>query len=288
VLGALNGVPSVGKLSTGAVDLTLPETEGVSFPRYRGEDTSRKATANDPSTYGSVKAANSGALIDGITNTRISPYTTHHRLTQAEIVQLSEDVAREVRKRGPFLSLSHFVNRSLSADDLGRAGALQAATDVTRGTTESINSFYAATSSGVPQPNTDSPEQQITYSGSGFYAEPLDTSAPYEAGKNHRANRLKAMPGWVLQGDILASLGSVISARSDTFVIRTYGDTQNPVTGAVTARAWCEAVVQRLPDYLNTADSAETAPANLSQTDNKKFGRRFVIVSFRWLSPSDI
>ena len=289
VLGALNGVPSVGKLSTGAADLTVPETDGVSFPRYQGEDTSRKITALDPSTHDLVKGANSGAVIDGITNTRIGPYTTHHRLNSAELVQLSEDVAREVRKRGPFLSLSQFVNRSLRADDLGRAGALQAATDVTRGTPTSINSFYSVdTSTGVPQSNTNSPEQQISYSGSSFYAEPLDTSAPYIADKNHHSNRLKGLPGWVLQGDILASLGSVISARSDTFVIRTYGDTQNPVTGAVTARAWCEAVVQRLPDYLNTSDSADTAPANLTQSDNKKFGRRFVVVSFRWLSPSDI
>ena len=288
VLGAMNGVPSVGKLSTGAVDLTLPETDGVSFPRYRGEDTSRKVTVTDPSTHDSVKAGNSGALIDNITNTRISPYTTHHRLSQSELIQLSEDVVREVRKRGPFLSLSHFVNRSLNKDDLGRTGALQAATDVTRGTPASINSFNIVSSTGVPQPNTNSSEQQISYSGSGFYAEPLDTSAPYDAGKNQHANRLKAMPGWVMQGDLLASLGSVISARSDTFVIRTYGDTQNPVTGAVTARAWCEAVVQRLPEYLNTADSADTAPANLTQSDNKKFGRRFVVVSFRWLSPSDI
>jgi Tfp pilus assembly protein PilX len=289
LLGAMNGVPSVGKLSTGAADLTLPETNGVSFPRYRGEDTSRKATTTDTSTYGWVKGDNSGAVIDGITNTRIGPYTTHHRLTPTELIQLSEDLAREVRKRGPFLSLAQFVNRSLSADDLGRTGALQGALDITRGTPASINSFYTtSTLTGVLQPTTNGPEQQITYSGAGFYAEPLDTTAPFTAGANHRANRLKAMPGWVLQGDVLASLGSVISARSDTFVIRTYGDTQNPVTGTVTARAWCEAVVQRLPDYVNPADSSETLPANLNQADNKKFGRRFVVVSFRWLSPSDI
>ncbi len=290
VLGALNGVPAVGKLATGEPDLKEQQAEGVSFPRYRGEDTNRKVTKKDHSTYGLVKADNAGAVIDDITNTRIGPYTTHHRLTPAELTQFSEDIAREVRKRGPFLSLSQFVNRSLSKDDLGRTGALQGALDITRGTPASINSFYTSdTGSGALKTTTNSPEQRIEYSGSGYYAEPLDTSSPYAAGKNHRANRLKALPGWVLQADVLASLGSVISARSDTFVIRTYGDTQNPVTGSISARAWCEAVVQRVPDYVNsTADAAETTPANLNNDDNKKFGRRFVIVAFRWLGPTDI
>jgi len=54
-----------------------------------------------------------------------------------------------------------------------------------------------------------------------------------------------------MQGDVLQSIGSVLTARSDTFVIRTYGEVLNPLdsTAAPISRAWCEAVVQRLPDY---------------------------------------
>jgi hypothetical protein len=95
------------------------------------------------------------------------------------------------------------------------------------------------------------------------------------------------MPGCLTQADLLNSLGPVLSTRSDTFVIRAYGDVHNPVTSTVEGRAWCEAVVQRTPDYVNpAADAAETFPATDNQ--NQTFGRRFTIVSFRWLSPDDI
>jgi hypothetical protein len=194
-----------------------------------------------------------------------------HRLKDAALTQLSEDIVREVRKRGPFLSLSQFVNRSLSSDDLGRAGALQAALDVTRGSGD-INSFIVA-------------EQKIDFDGEGFYAEPLDTRDPTVPGVNHHANRMKGLAGWVMQGDILGSLGSVMSARSDTFVIRAYGDAVNSVTGDVSARAYCEAVVQRLPEYVDSSDLGVDSPIS---PVNQRFGRRFTVLSFRWLEPSSI
>ena len=61
--------------------------------------------------------------------------------------------------------------------------------------------------------------------------------------------------------------------RSDTFTIRSYGDSVNPVTGDV-IRSWCEAVVQRTTEPLDTA-----APAD---------GRVFKVVSFRWLSDDEV
>jgi hypothetical protein len=90
---------------------------------------------------------------------------------------------------------------------------------------------------------------------------------------------------------VLSALGASLSARSDSFTIRTYGDSVNPATGDVTGRAWCEAVVQRLPDYVRPESvpdgDASTKIANL-HADNQTFGRRFHIVSFRWLSAEDI
>jgi hypothetical protein len=81
----------------------------------------------------------------------------------------------------------------------------------------------------------------------------------------------------------------VLFPRSDTFVIRTYGEAVNPLTSNVEGRAWCEAVVQRFPDYFNkTADGAEVAPGALTSDLNKVNGRRFKVLSFRWLTRSDI
>jgi hypothetical protein len=86
-------------------------------------------------------------------------------------------------------------------------------------------------------------------------------------------------------------------------VIRSYGETVNPATGATEGRAWCEATVQRLPEYFDPTDPPETAladfdlpsdPADPASTPsaahqlNKTYGRRFKVVSFRWLTRSDI
>lgn len=92
---------------------------------------------------------------------------------------------------------------------------------------------------------------------------------------------------WLTQGDIMTALAPVLQPRSDTFVIRTYGDAFNPVTGATEGRAWSEALVQRLPGYFDPADPEETPPLRLNPV-NARFGRRFKIVSFRWLTRSDI
>ena len=65
------------------------------------------------------------------------------------------------------------------------------------------------------------------------------------------------MPGWLTQADVLSPLAPVLTARSDTFVIRTYGEAPtvkfagngpNPES----AKAWCEVTVQRIPDYVKS------------------------------------
>jgi hypothetical protein len=92
---------------------------------------------------------------------------------------------------------------------------------------------------------------------------------------------------WLTQGDIMTGLAPSIMVRSDTFVIRTYGDSYNPATKTVEGRAWAEALVQRTPEYSDPADPAETPLAQLNPL-NRRLGRRFKIVSFRWLARSDI
>ena len=98
------------------------------------------------------------------------------------------------------------------------------------------------------------------------------------------AARAVGSSGHLRQAGILTALGSQISVRSDTFVIRAYGDHRGS-TGKVEAVAYCEAVVQRVPEFLDPSDSPEVIPvSNLNQL----FGRSFQMVSFRWLSPSEI
>ena len=182
---------------------------------------------------------------------------------------LAVELVREIRKRGPFLSLGHFVNRRLvssGAPDaaFGLKGALQAALD-----RSTVNAGFPASDKG-----TIGTSERIAYS------DPDAAEGYMNTG----------IPGWVTQADILQILGPSLSARSDTFLIRAYGDAVNPATGGIAGRAWCEAVAQRLPDYVVPRNGSSGNAPEDTPTDpaNKTFGRRYQIVSFRWLSPEDI
>jgi hypothetical protein len=135
---------------------------------------------------------------------------------------------------------------------------------------------------------------------------PVTTAIP--AGTGVTLSHDTGIPGWLTQADILQAIGPNLSARSDTFVIRAYGDSLDLVNSPdsnikptdVKGRAWCEAVVQRFPDYIDPTDAASTFPAYannqltaagvpvLTKLINQVYGRRFRIVSFRWLTKEEI
>jgi hypothetical protein len=58
--------------------------------------------------------------------------------------------------------------------------------------------------------------------------------------------------------------------------------------GNIQARVWCEAVIQRGAAYVDPSDPASTATASLKSPVNARFGRRFDMVSFRWLHPQEV
>lgn len=78
------------------------------------------------------------------------------------------------------------------------------------------------------------------------------------------------------QAEVLESIGHKLAVRSDTFVIRAYGEVVEGPLGVVRGRSCCEAVVQRVPEYLELEEDGHLAV-------NRRFGRRFKVVSFRWL-----
>ncbi|MEX2606752.1 MAG: hypothetical protein WD708_05355 [Kiritimatiellia bacterium] len=90
-------------------------------------------------------------------------------------------------------------------------------------------------------------------------------------------------PAWLSQADVLSALAPFLSTRSDTFAIRTYGDVLN-TNNDVVSRAWCEAVVQRV---ITPVDPVSTL-ADMADAPDEHFGRRFKILSFKWLSESEI
>jgi Tfp pilus assembly protein PilV len=88
---------------------------------------------------------------------------------------------------------------------------------------------------------------------------------------------------WLTQADLLTALGPQLANRSDTFVIRAYGDTLSPATGEVSARAWLEARVQRVPGTIDAADDLAQPPDGPGD-----FGRAYRVLSFRWLTPDEL
>ena len=72
---------------------------------------------------------------------------------------------------------------------------------------------------------------------------------------------------------MLHGLAPYISPRSDTFVIRSLGEARD-TKGEVVNSVRLEAVVQRVPDWVDPVDDKTTALAELKSEVNKTFGRR--------------
>lgn len=92
---------------------------------------------------------------------------------------------------------------------------------------------------------------------------------------------------YLTQADIMTVLAPVLFVRSDTFTVRAYGEATNPATGATEGKAWCEAIVQRFPEPHAPATAGQPTDAEY-QNPPGDFGRRFKIISLRWLTKSDI
>lgn len=196
-------------------------------------------------------------------------WTSPRSLSDQEINELAVAMVEQVKTRGPFLSLSEFINRRLdgSNEELALKGALQAALDddsvsinaAFRTAERSFNIDGSTETIGMTTAFTKALEGPIAYG-----------STPY-----------------VDQADILRHMGSVLTPRGDTFVVRAYGDSLAK-NGNVEARAWCEAIIQRTPDYVDTSDDAHLKQSDLLSESNKRYGRKFNIISFRWLNVEEV
>lgn len=109
---------------------------------------------------------------------------------------------------------------------------------------------------------------------------------PYESWfdrKQAPQYKTHGMPGYLSQKDLLVPLAPLLTTRGDTFTIRGYGESRDK-TGKTLAKAWCEIVVQRTPEYIGGDDPLEPIliqdGTNYKENDklselSKKFGRRF-------------
>lgn len=232
----------------------------VLFSRFMMSTTDKSvdSTGGYSMSQGSTTFRNSGML---------AAWSEVRLLEPESIRKLAEEMVKQVRKRGPFLSMSDFINRRLdpAGGEAAMKGALQAAIDAT-----DINRDF---------------QDIIVKPQSGNY---------YSFPEAENGSMYTAAPGYLIQSDVLTSLGNILTVRDDTFTVRSYGCVKNPAN-AILAQAWCEAVVQRTMDYVDPTNGPADVEYNpdgskgTGLTDvNKVLGRQFRVVSFKWLDLWDI
>jgi hypothetical protein len=201
----------------------------------------------------------------------------------------------------PYLSLAEFVNRFLAPDSWSnRCGALQAA--IFRADQTQSAGINDRLFSGMPDLKVTAEALQSPQAGQFDFPENIEIR-----NNNNDTNRTHVAmgaPGSLLQSDLLQALGPALATRSDTFTIRCYGEASTPAGD--TGSAWMEVVVQRLPDFVDPVDPPETGNAAASSTGssaptttdvtlrprlepiNQILGRRFKVMSMRWLRLDEI
>ena len=258
----VHGMFNINSTSVEAWKTLLRNTKGARIPYIMANGQTTLTDAHED-TYPYPRTSLSGSGGENMPN----GYGT---LTESQISALATEIVNEIRERGPFLSLSEFVNRRLDSTDLALAGVIQAALDTLSEASDDTNPYQQLQALA---PNTD----LSNIAGDTEYAYPeAAIGSPFFG-----------VPGWIRQADILKPLAPILSARDDTFTIRAYGDSRNS-SGEVKAQAWCEVIVQRSPDFVNPVDPSQSRLENLTQPVNELLGRRYKIVSFRWLDETEL
>lgn len=281
----LDGGFNVNSTSVNAWESLLRSFRDITLPNRTGSAGSITGTA-----YAGVLVPEAGAT-KAIPPTDDKFWNAYRKLTDDEIRNLATEITNQVRQRGPFLGVSDFVNRRLVlTTDTKRgkhafSGVIQSAIDTVSG----INDSRQA---GWTMPTKSAADSSFKY-GADYWGGPIadPEKQNYEAYQSPGLTGTLAegvgAAGHINQGDILQQIGSVLVARGDTFVVRGYGEAQD-ASGTVTARAWCEAVVQRTPIPIDPDDSVGGLNPKSNATGAMDFGRAFRIESFRWLSPDEV
>jgi len=197
------------------------------------------------------------------------------KLTDAQITTLAENIVEQVKKRGPFYDLGDFVTRTR-----GTAGDSYWIQRYTPNSEKSDLSLCGAIQQAIDDSGINDPISADKNT-------PADiANANYAYPDAALRARNTGAPTFLTQGDILQAIGNNLTTRGDTFTIRCYGDSRD-ADGNIMATAYIEAVVTRSINYVNTQDTIDETAATLLP-DSLAFGRKFRVVSVRWLSENEI
>ncbi|HEY9153569.1 MAG TPA: hypothetical protein VIM69_00475 [Opitutaceae bacterium] len=209
---------------------------------------------------------------DSVANT--TRWAAFRTLSDDNIRTLAKEIVAQIKQRGttdggPSMTLGEFVNRRIGTGSSlhATAGLLQTAidnTDINQAAHQNDSKSLSIASVAAKRKTG------------------LVTSSVLDG------NSAEGAPTIISQGDLMQGLASIATVRGDTFKIRAYGEALEANGTTVLARAWCEAVVQRVPEFVDPVDAPEIAINQLTSQANKTFGRRFAIVSFRYLDEKEL
>jgi hypothetical protein len=278
---AVEGAFNINSTSADAWASLLSSIRGkaVQYENLDPQDTGYKEDLNAELTPVLSQAVPAGPAAESLSSSTLAYaalWSGYRSLSDAQIRMLAEKLVEQVKARGPFLSLSQFINREVSTrSPYNQMGAMQAAIDATKINTESEKGSFESSLQSRFKSN------QMPMSGAGLLAAGFEFPEALEGDLNDGAT------GYVTQSQLLRPLAPIMTARSDTFVIRSYGDVT--VNGEVVATVWCEVVAQRNADYVGSDVVALAAwDEPTAGSISERFGRGFKILSFQWLSPADI
>ena len=287
----------------------LPATENnARFPRIQGKTSSSPAAKDigDPtnwSGFANLSDTQIAALAKAIVDENKLRFRISQR-SERDIVKtpgprLFGSLSKPVT---PYLGLSEFINRFLCTDSwASRAGTLQAA--ILRADQDNTGkASYSPLSNKAG--NYEVNENKLSTLTAGTFPNPENIEVFRPASSANPLHTALAAPGNLLQSDLLQSLGSALTTRSDTFILRCFGEAAQ--SSGETGSAWMEVLVQRVPEFIDPTNAPETgnsAPRPLKiapsvETDasvstaltkvNNVLGRRFKVISMRWLKADEI
>ena len=257
----INGAFNVNSTSVAAWSAFLSGNKGLTIQSIQGTTDSGTDTPFPLSSSASDTTSNNG-------------WEKFSRLSDSDISNLAASIVDQVRTRGPFMSISDFVNRRISSGSSSYQGAIQEAIE------------QAGINSGIRANTSDTSPNYSDYSSIFPYSDAASVGA---------RNNATGVPLEINQANILLPIAAKLSARTDTFKIRAYGEVVS--AGGDVIKAVCEATVQRVPEYLDPVDEPwdenDATPlfptgSALLEPINQAFGRRFEIIQLRWLDQAEI
>ena len=257
----INGAFNVNSTSVAAWSAFLSGNKGLTIQSIQGTTDSGTDTPFPLSSSASDTNSNNG-------------WEKFSRLSDSDISNLAASIVDQVRTRGPFMSISDFVNRRISSGSSSYQGAIQEAIE------------QAGINSGIRANTSDTSPNYSDYSSIFPYSDAASVGA---------RNNATGVPLEINQANILLPIAAKLTARSDTFKIRAYGEVVS--AGGDVIKAVCEATVQRVPEYLDPVDEPwdenDATPlfptgSALLEPINQAFGRRFEIIQLRWLDQAEI